>query len=96
MPQQNICSTPKLRSWLVLVSVSCGLPLTSISSQARFACSPVSIWYRQRNIDALKRAGSFGIVRDAPCFKWFQSLLSDIEAAQTDRQCHIVFMDTMS
>jgi len=40
---------------------------------------------------ALKRVEFFWIVRDAPSFGWFQSLLSEVEAAQTDRQCHVVF-----
>lgn len=58
----------------------------------RFTYCPLDIWYRQRkgNMGALKRVEFFWIVRDAPSFGWFQSLLSEVEAAQTDRQCYIV------
>lgn len=47
----------------------------------------LDIWYRQRkgNLGALKRVEFIWIVRDAPSFGWFQSLLSEVEAAQTDR-----------
>jgi len=44
------------------------------------------IWYRQKrgNLGRLKRVEFFWVCRDAPSFGWFQSLLQEVEAAQTD------------
>jgi NADPH oxidase 1 len=46
------------------------------------------IWYRQKkgNIGALRRVEFFWVCRDTPSFGWFQSLLQEVEAAQTDRK----------
>lgn len=51
------------------------------------------IWYRQRkaNLGLLKRVEFFWVCRDAPSFGWFQSLLQEIEAAQADRECSIIY-----
>ena len=53
-----------------------------------FASILKHIWYRQRrgNLGALRRVEFFWICRDAPSFGWFQSLLSEVEAAQMDRE----------
>jgi len=64
----------------VAVLVGAGIGVTPFASILKH------IWYRQRkgNMGALKRVEFFWIVRDAPSFGWFQSLLSEVEAAQTD------------
>lgn len=53
-----------------------------------FASILKHIWYRQRRGDlgSLRRVEFFWICRDAPSFGWFQSLLQEVEAAQTDRE----------
>lgn len=64
----------------VAVLVGAGIGVTPFASILKH------IWYRQRkgNLGALKRVEFIWIVRDAPSFGWFQSLLSEVEAAQTD------------
>jgi len=64
----------------VAVLVGAGIGVTPFASILKH------IWYRQRkgNLGALKRVEFIWIVRDAPSFGWFQTLLSEVEAAQTD------------
>ena len=52
-----------------------------------FASILKHIWYRQKkgNLGALRRVEFFWVCRDVPSFGWFQSLLQEVEAAQTDR-----------
>jgi NADPH oxidase len=51
-----------------------------------FASILKHIWYRQKkgNLGALRRVEFFWVCRDVPSFGWFQSLLQEVEAAQTD------------
>lgn len=53
-----------------------------------FASILKHIWYRQRKgaLGALRRVEFFWICRDTPSFGWFQDLLQEVEAAQTDRE----------
>jgi NADPH oxidase len=53
-----------------------------------FASILKDIWYRQRkgNLGTLRRVEFFWVCRDAPSFGWFQSLLSEVEASQADRE----------
>jgi NADPH oxidase 1 len=53
-----------------------------------FASILKHIWYRQKmgNLGALRRVEFFWVCRDSPSFGWFQSLLQEVEAAQTDRK----------
>jgi NADPH oxidase 1 len=53
-----------------------------------FASILKHIWYRQKkgNLGALRRVEFFWVCRDTPSFGWFQSLLQEVEAAQTDRE----------
>jgi NADPH oxidase len=64
----------------VAVLVGAGIGVTPFASILKH------IWYRQRrgNLGALKRVEFIWIVRDAPSFGWFQTLLAEVEAAQTD------------
>ncbi|KAI0034013.1 NADPH oxidase isoform 1 [Vararia minispora EC-137] len=64
----------------VAVLVGAGIGVTPFASILKH------IWYRQRNgqLGALRRVEFFWICRDAPSFGWFQSLLQEVEAAQTD------------
>ncbi|KAF8758914.1 NADPH oxidase isoform 1 [Rhizoctonia solani] len=64
----------------VAVLIGAGIGVTPFASILKH------IWYRQRrgNLGALKRVEFFWICRDAPSFGWFQSLLQEVEAAQTD------------
>ncbi|KAF8310554.1 hypothetical protein DL93DRAFT_2126443 [Clavulina sp. PMI_390] len=64
----------------VAVLVGAGIGVTPFASILKH------IWYRQRrgNLGALKRVEFIWVVRDAPSFGWFQSLLQEVEAAQTD------------
>ncbi|KAJ7103602.1 NADPH oxidase [Mycena belliarum] len=64
----------------VAVLVGAGIGVTPFASILK------DIWYRQRsgNCGTLRRVEFFWICRDAPSFGWFQSLLSEIEAAQAD------------
>lgn len=51
-----------------------------------FASILKHIWYRQKkgNLGALRRVEFFWVCRDVPSFGWFQNLLQEVEAAQTD------------
>lgn len=53
-----------------------------------FASILKHIWYRQKrgNLGSLRRVEFFWVVRDAPSFGWFQTVLQEVEAAQTDRK----------
>jgi len=64
----------------VAVLVGAGIGVTPFASILKH------IWYRQRsgNLGSLRRVEFFWICRDAPSFGWFQSLLQEVEAAQTD------------
>ncbi|KZT44565.1 NADPH oxidase isoform 1 [Sistotremastrum suecicum HHB10207 ss-3] len=64
----------------VAVLVGAGIGVTPFASILKH------IWYRQRRGDlgSLRRVEFFWICRDAPSFGWFQSLLQEVEAAQTD------------
>ncbi|KAF9513876.1 hypothetical protein BS47DRAFT_1295638 [Hydnum rufescens UP504] len=64
----------------VAVLIGAGIGVTPFASILKH------IWYRQRkgNLGSLRRVEFIWIVRDAPSFGWFQSLLSEVEAAQTD------------
>ncbi|VDC06548.1 unnamed protein product [Peniophora sp. CBMAI 1063] len=64
----------------VAVLVGAGIGVTPFASILKH------IWYRQRsgNLGNLRRVEFFWICRDAPSFGWFQSLLQEVEAAQTD------------
>ncbi|KAJ7786237.1 NADPH oxidase [Mycena metata] len=64
----------------VAILVGAGIGVTPFASILK------DIWYRQRqgNCGTLRRVEFFWICRDAPSFGWFQSLLSEIEAAQAD------------
>ncbi|KAJ7706256.1 NADPH oxidase [Mycena rosella] len=64
----------------VAILVGAGIGVTPFASILK------DIWYRQRegNCGTLRRVEFFWIARDAPSFGWFQSLLSEIEAAQAD------------
>ena len=56
-----------------------------------FASILKHIWYMQRKgtVGSLRRVEFFWVCRDAPSFGWFQSLLSEVEAAQADRKCFV-------
>ncbi|KAG9314303.1 NADPH oxidase [Chiua virens] len=64
----------------VAVLIGAGIGVTPFASILKH------IWYRQKkgDIGALRRVEFFWVCRDAPSFGWFQSLLQDIEAAQSD------------
>jgi NADPH oxidase len=64
----------------VAILVGAGIGVTPFASILK------DIWYRQKqgNCGTLRRVEFFWICRDAPSFGWFQSLLSEIEAAQAD------------
>ncbi|KZP00841.1 NADPH oxidase [Calocera viscosa TUFC12733] len=64
----------------VAVLVGAGIGVTPFASILKH------IWYRQRrgNLGALRRVEFIWVCRDASIFGWFQSLLQEIEAAQTD------------
>ncbi|KAF8320516.1 NADPH oxidase [Cantharellus anzutake] len=64
----------------VAVLIGAGIGVTPFASILKH------IWYRQRrgNLGALKRVEFIWVVRDTPSFGWFQTLLSEVEAAQTD------------
>ncbi|KZW02592.1 NADPH oxidase isoform 1 [Exidia glandulosa HHB12029] len=64
----------------VAVLVGGGIGVTPFASILKH------IWYRQKrgNLGALRRVEFFWVCRDVPSFGWFQSLLQEVEAAQTD------------
>ncbi|KDQ20483.1 hypothetical protein BOTBODRAFT_151196 [Botryobasidium botryosum FD-172 SS1] len=64
----------------VAVLVGAGIGITPFASILKH------IWYMQRkgNLGSLRRVEFFWICRDAPSFGWFQSLLQEVEAAQTN------------
>jgi len=64
----------------VAVLIGAGIGVTPFASILKH------IWYRQRRgtLRTLRRVEFFWICRDAPSFGWFQSLLSEVEAAQAD------------
>jgi len=64
----------------VAVLVGAGIGVTP------FAGILKHIWYRQKRgaLGALRRVEFFWVCRDAPSFGWFQSLLQEVEAAQSD------------
>jgi len=64
----------------VAVLVGAGIGVTPFASILKH------IWYRQKkgNLGALRRVEFFWVCRDTPSFGWFQSLLQEVEAAQTD------------
>ncbi|KZV75118.1 NADPH oxidase A [Peniophora sp. CONT] len=64
----------------VAVLVGAGIGVTPFASILKH------IWYRQRagTLGALRRVEFFWVCRDAASFGWFQSLLQEVEAAQTD------------
>ena len=64
----------------VAVLVGAGIGVTPFASILKH------IWYRQRagTLNALRRVEFFWVCRDAASFGWFQSLLQEVEAAQTD------------
>jgi len=64
----------------VAVLVGAGIGVTPFASILKH------IWYCQRKgkMGSLKRVEFFWVCRDAPSFGWFQSLLQEVEAAQTD------------
>ena len=66
----------------VAVLVGAGIGVTPFASILKH------IWYRQKhgNLGRLTRVEFFWVCRDAPSFGWFQSLLQEVEAAQTDRE----------
>jgi len=64
----------------VAVLIGAGIGVTPFASILKH------IWYRQKrgNLGRLRRVEFFWVCRDAPSFGWFQSLLQEVEAAQTD------------
>jgi len=64
----------------VAVLIGAGIGVTPFASILKH------IWYRQKkgNLGALRRVEFFWVCRDTPSFGWFQSLLQEVEAAQTD------------
>jgi NADPH oxidase len=64
----------------VAVLIGAGIGVTPFASILKH------IWYRQKRgrLGALRRVEFFWICRDAPSFGWFQTLLSEVEAAQMD------------
>ncbi|KAG8959858.1 hypothetical protein FRC03_007402 [Tulasnella sp. 419] len=64
----------------VAVLVGAGIGVTPFASILKH------IWYRQKRgtLGALRRVEFIWVCRDAPSFGWFQSLLQDVEEAQTD------------
>ena len=78
--------TPAALPWFPVVGAGIGVtPFASILKH---------IWYRQRAgaLGALRRVEFFWVCRDVPSFGWFQALLQEIEAAQTDRECFVLFI----
>jgi len=69
--------------------------LNSLSGVTPFASILKHIWYRQKrgNLGTLRRVEFFWVCRDAPSFGWFQSLLSEVEAAQADRKLFVNLND---
>jgi NADPH oxidase len=65
----------------VAVLIGAGIGVTPFASILKH------IWYIQRKgqIGSLRRVEFFWICRDTPSFGWFQTLLQEVEAAQTDR-----------
>ena len=66
----------------VAVLIGAGIGVTPFASILKH------IWYRQKKgkLGSLRRVEFFWVCRDAPSFGWFQSLLSEVEAAQADRE----------
>ncbi|KAA1468692.1 NADPH oxidase [Dentipellis sp. KUC8613] len=64
----------------IAVLIGAGIGVTPFASILKH------IWYRQRNgnLGSLRKVEFFWVCRDAPSFGWFQSLLSEVEAAQAD------------
>lgn len=69
----------------VAVLIGAGIGVTPFASILKH------IWYRQKKgkLGSLRRVEFFWVCRDAPSFGWFQSLLSEVEAAQADRKCFV-------
>jgi NADPH oxidase len=70
----------------VAVLVGGGIGVTPFASILKH------IWYRQKrgNLGALRRVEFFWVCRDVPSFGWFQNLLQEVEAAQTDRASPLI------
>ena len=64
----------------VAILIGAGIGVTPFASILKH------IWHTQKKGGnfSLKRVEFFWVCRDIPSFGWFQSLLSDLEAAQTD------------
>ncbi|KAJ7220234.1 NADPH oxidase [Mycena pura] len=64
----------------VAVLVGAGIGVTPFASILR------DMWYRQREnrLEVLRRVEFIWICRDAPSFGWFQDILAEVEAAQSD------------
>jgi NADPH oxidase 1 len=66
------------------------------SGVAPFVSVLKNIWYRQKKGEhgSLRRVEFFWVCRDARSFGWFQNLLQEIDAAQTD--CRLTFFSRES
>ncbi|KAG9016053.1 hypothetical protein FRB90_003716 [Tulasnella sp. 427] len=64
----------------VAVLIGAGIGVTPFASILKH------IWYRQKRgkLGALRRVEFIWVCRDAPSFGWFQTLLQEVEDAQTD------------
>lgn len=64
----------------VAVLIGAGIGVTPFASILKH------IWYRQKRgkLGALRRVEFIWVCRDAPSFGWFQTLLQEVEEAQTD------------
>ena len=64
----------------VAILIGAGIGVTPFASILKH------IWYRKRegDIGSLRRVEFFWLCRDVPSFGWFQSLLAELEAAQSD------------
>lgn len=64
----------------VAVLIGAGIGVTPFASILKH------IWYRQKKgtLGSLRRVEFFWVCRDVPSFGWFQSLLQEVEAAQSD------------
>jgi len=69
--------------WIVIYADEGVTPFASILKH---------IWYRQKKgkLGSLRRVEFFWVCRDAPSFGWFQSLLQEVEAAQANRELHVL------
>ncbi|EDR15563.1 NADPH oxidase A [Laccaria bicolor S238N-H82] len=70
----------------VAILIGAGIGVTPFASILKH------IWYRQKKgkLGSLRRVEFFWVCRDAPSFGWFQSLLQEVEAAQADRELHVL------